>query len=43
MGLQDVGWEHGLDSCGSGQGQVGDTCKCGNAPAGSIKRGEFFG
>jgi hypothetical protein len=23
---------HGLDRCGSGQGQVAETCECGNEP-----------
>jgi len=33
---------HGLDRCGSGQGQVEDTCKPGNEPSGSITCGEFL-
>jgi len=33
---------HGLDQCGSGEGQVAGTCKCGNESLGSIKSGEFF-
>jgi len=33
---------HGLDQCGSGEGQVADTCECGNEPSGYIKCGEFF-
>ena len=33
---------HRLDRSGSGQGQVADTCKYGNEPSGSIKRGEFL-
>ena len=32
---QDVGY--GLGRAGSGQGQVADTCECGNEPSGSIK------
>ena len=27
---------------GSGQGQLADTCECGNEPSGSIKCGEFL-
>ena len=42
LDLQEVGWGHGLDLPGSGQGQVADTCKCGNEPTGSIKCGEFL-
>ena len=34
-------WEYGLDRAGSGQGQLADTCECGNEPSGSIKRGEI--
>ena len=41
--LQEVGWGHGLDRCGSGQGQVAGTCKCGNQPSGSIKWGGGVG
>jgi len=33
---------HGLELSGSGQGQVADTCECGNEPLGSIKHGEFL-
>jgi len=32
----------GLDSSGSGQGLVGDSCEHGNEPSGSIKGGEFL-
>jgi hypothetical protein len=33
----------GVDSCGSGQGQVGGgCCEHGNEPSGSIKGGEFI-
>ena len=39
--LQEVGWGHGLDWSGSGQGQVAGTCKRGNEPSGSIKRRLF--
>ena len=31
--LQEVGWGHGLDFCGSGQGQVAGICECGNEPS----------
>ena len=31
-----------LHGSGSGQGQVADTCECGNEPSGSIKCGEFL-
>ena len=33
---------YGLDWSGSGYGQVTGSCKCGNEPSGSIKRGEFM-
>ena len=37
----DVGvWGY---QAGSGQGQMGGTCECGNEPSGSIKCGEFLG
>jgi hypothetical protein len=36
------GGGHGLDRCGSGQGQVAGTCECGNEIPGSIKCGEFL-
>jgi hypothetical protein len=39
MDLRDIGWE-GVDSSGSGQGQVSDCCECGNEPLGSVKGGE---
>ena len=43
MDLQAVGSEgYGLDQVGSGSGQVAGTCKYGNEPSDSIKRGEFF-
>ena len=29
MDLIEVGWGHGLDRSGSGQGQVAGSCKCG--------------
>jgi hypothetical protein len=37
-------WEvlWGLRGVGSGQGQVADTCECGNELSGSIKCGEFL-
>ena len=33
---------HGLDLSGLGEGQVADSCKCGNEPSGSIKCREFL-
>jgi len=44
MDLQEVGCGggHGLDRSGSGWGQMGGTCECGNEPLGSIKCGEFL-
>ena len=42
MDLQVVGCGLGLDRAGSGQGQVADTCDCGNEPSGSIKCGAFL-
>jgi len=33
-------WGHGLDRCGSEEGQVAGTCECGNEPSGSTKFGE---
>ena len=33
---------YGLDRAGSGEGQVGGTCGCGNEPSGSIKFWEFL-
>ena len=33
---------HGLNCCGSGQGQVAGDCECGNELSGSIKCGELF-
>ena len=35
-------WRHGLDQCGSGQGQVAGTCEYGNEPLGSIKLRGFL-
>jgi len=35
-------WGHGLDSAGSGNGQVTGTCECGNEPSDSITCGEFL-
>jgi len=37
-------WDEGvgLVGAGSGEGQVADTCECGNEPLGSIKCGEFL-
>ena len=37
MDLHEVGWGHGLDCSGSGQGQVAGSCKCGNEPSASTK------
>ena len=43
MDLKEVGCEgYGLDRAGSGEGQLADTCECGNEPSGSIKCGEFL-
>jgi hypothetical protein len=33
---------HGLDSSGSGKGQVAGTCNCSNEPSSSIKCGKFL-
>jgi len=33
---------YGLDRTGSGLGQLGGTCECGNETSGSIKFGEFL-
>jgi len=33
---------HGLDWCGSGQGQVAGTCECGNELPRSVKCGVFI-
>jgi hypothetical protein len=41
MELRDVGWEHGLDHSGSGQGQVASSCECGSELPGFINCGEF--
>ena len=35
-------WVCGLDWAGPGQGQVADTCECGNEPSSSINCGEFL-
>jgi hypothetical protein len=35
-------WGCGLDSFGSGQGQVTGSCEHGNEPSGSIKCGKFL-
>jgi hypothetical protein len=37
-----VGWEHGLDSCGSGYRQVVCACECSNESLSAIKCGKFF-
>jgi hypothetical protein len=42
MDLREVGWEHGLDRSGSGQGQLAGSCKCGNELYGFVKCGEFL-
>ena len=42
MDLEEVGWWHGLDLSGSGQGQMVGTCKCGDELSGSIKCWEFL-
>jgi hypothetical protein len=42
MDLLEVGWGHGLDQSGSGQGQVAGCCGYGDEPSGSIKCGEFL-
>ena len=43
MDLQEVGCRgYELHRAGSGQGQVADTCECGDEPSGSIKCGEFL-
>jgi len=39
---QEVGWGHGLDWSGSGEGQVADCCECGNELSGPIKCGKFL-
>jgi hypothetical protein len=40
--LREVGYGHGLDRSGSGQGQFAGCCECGNEPSGSIKYGEIL-
>ena len=35
-------WGYGLVRADSGQGQVVDTCECGNESSGSIIFGEFL-
>jgi hypothetical protein len=42
MDLEQVGWAHGLDSAGSGLGQMAANCECCNEHPGSIKCGEFL-
>jgi len=42
MNLKELGWGHGMDWSGSGQGQVAGTWKFGNKPSASIKCGEFL-
>jgi len=41
MYLQEVGWGHGLDCCGSTQGQVAGSCECGNESSGSAICDQF--
>ena len=41
IGLQEVGWGHGLDQSGSGQGQVVGTCECGNEHSVAIQCWDF--
>ena len=43
MGRKKLGWGHGLDLSGSGQGQVAGSYECGNEPSGSIKCMQLFG
>jgi len=40
--FKDIGWEHELDSSGSGQGQVAGSCKHGNDTLTSIKYQNFL-
>jgi hypothetical protein len=40
MDLREIGWK-GVDSSGSGYGQVVGFCKYGNETSGSRKHGEF--
>jgi hypothetical protein len=43
MDHREIGfWECGLDSFGSGWGQVASSCEHGDEPSGSIKCGEFL-
>jgi hypothetical protein len=42
VGLQKVGWWHGLGLCGSGEGQVGDFCEGGNESPIYIECVEFL-
>ena len=41
INIRKVGWKHGVDSYGSGQGQVASSCECGNELSGCIECGEF--
>jgi hypothetical protein len=34
-------WGYGIDRAGPGEGQVADTCECGNETSGSINAGNF--
>jgi len=42
INVMEVGWGHGLDWSGLGQGQVAGTCKGVNELLGSIKWGDFL-
>ena len=42
MDLQEVRCGYGLDRAGSGRGQVGGTCGCGNEISGYMKFDEFL-
>jgi hypothetical protein len=40
--LREVGWGHGLDQSGLGEGQAAGCCVYGDEPSGSVKFGEFL-
>jgi len=42
MDLQEVEWRHGLDSSGSGYGQMAGCYKSDNEISGSVNFGEFL-
>jgi hypothetical protein len=42
MDLQEVGWGHGVDMSGKGEGQAVGCCECGNDLLHSIKCREFL-